>query len=284
MNSTIANVILARIEAANLPWIDKVSGLTRAISFTKGTNAGKTWPIACTVNDPLSCEDTTIGELIPNENYNSVLFFEGDAYPSSSPIVGAGRVIGKKFTSRLRVVVWLNCSRLGGDCGCGDLASLNLISAIEALPRKYESGPLMDIHHTVIGGGPARGRDIFSRYTFDEARSQYLHFPFDFFALDIETTYRIIPGCEDQVEPENVNCWTGPTNIRRRYAKDFTCEELQDEDTGLTAEQLGVDCLNCAGSSCLLTVNVTVDGVLEETLTDVDPCEENNVTINITYS
>lgn len=38
------------------------------------------------------------------------------------------------------------------------------------------------------------------------------------------------------------------------------------------------------GGSCPLTVFVTVDGTLEETLTDVDPCDENTVTIAITYN
>lgn len=35
---------------------------------------------------------------------------------------------------------------------------------------------------------------------------------------------------------------------------------------------------------CLLTVNITVDGNPEATIDDVDPCVENNITVNITYS
>lgn len=280
MNSPVANLILARIEAANLGWIDKVAGLTRAITFSKGKNIG-TWPIACTVNDPLACDETTIAELLPNENYNSILFFEGETFPTRVK----DRVMGASFTSKLRIVVWMNCSRLGGDCDCGSLAAQNLITAIESSRRGYASGPLIEIKHTVIGGGPARGREIFSRYTFNEARSQYLHYPFDFFALDVETTFRVAKGCEDQLDPDNVNCWTGPTLIRRRYAKDFTCEELQDPDTGLTAEQLGPDCLDCAGAGadCPITFEIYLHGVLVDTIADVDPCAtDNQIDITLT--
>jgi len=41
----------------------------------------------------------------------------------------------------------------------------------------------------------------------------------------------------------------------------------------------------CGGSSeCLMTVNVTVDGVPQTPIEDVDPCVDNTVNINITYS
>lgn len=38
------------------------------------------------------------------------------------------------------------------------------------------------------------------------------------------------------------------------------------------------------GGACPMTVTVTVDGVLEETLLNVDPCVANTVNIAITYS
>ena len=37
MNTQLASLILARITAANLPWVDKVAGLTRAISTRRPT-------------------------------------------------------------------------------------------------------------------------------------------------------------------------------------------------------------------------------------------------------
>ena len=190
MNATIANIILSRIIAEDLPWIDKTAGLTRAITFQKTTET-RTWPMACTVDDPLACDDSELAALLPDEQYASILFFEGSSFPQRIK----DRIQGVKFISRLRIVVWMNCSKLGGACNCGDLAAQNLITAIEG--RKYATGDFTYIKHSVVGGGPTRGTDIFSRYTFDEKRSQYLHFPFDYFALDIETEFRLAPGCEE---------------------------------------------------------------------------------------
>lgn len=68
---------------------------------------------------------------------------------------------------------------------------------------------------------------------------------------------------------------------------DLTCALIEKASNAKVEECLGEERLAeiCdGGAACLLTVNVTVDGVLEETLSDVDPCEENNVTINIIYS
>lgn len=244
MNATIANLLLARIADADLPWLDKTAGLTRAITFQKGSGkAPYTWPVACTVDDPLACEESTIAELLPDDRYASIVFIEGDAYPRRVKEPG----LGVKYVSRLRVVAWLNCSRLGGACNCGDLAAQNLIAAIDG--KKYQEGYFTSVRHKVVGGGPARGKDIFARYTFDEKRSQYLHYPFDFFALDVETEVRVMPGCESKLNPENADCWTGPTTTRRRHAKDFSCEELNDPDTGLTPEQRE-ECLNCSGDGC----------------------------------
>lgn len=66
-------------------------------------------------------------------------------------------------------------------------------------------------------------------------------------------------------------------------------------DTTLVSRTICSELVNVSGDggdmpdpdpsgSCPLTVLVTVNGTLEETLTDVDPCDENTVNIAITYS
>lgn len=271
MNATIANIILDRIVAEDLPWIDKTAGLARAITFTKQGET-RTWPIACTVDDPLACEDSTLAELLPEDKYASVLFFEGDTFPQRIK----DRIQGVHFVSRLRIVVWMNCKRLGGSCSCGDLAAQNLITAIEG--RKYATGDFTYIKHTVVGGGPMRGADIFGKYTLNEVRSQYLHYPFDFFALDIETTFRLAPGCEEKLALNDVDCWTPPGNGRKLHPNQFTCEQLLDPEYGLTEEQLGPDCLDCNGEGPCDPLTYQLrdeDGNLLDSGIVTDPCGDN---------
>lgn len=266
MNATVASLIIARLEDKGYEWLDVTAGLTRAITFKSKQKAGKahTWPIACDVNDPTACTDDQLQALMPDESKRSILFIEGDRFPQR--IVERG--IGARYVSRLRIVGWLNCEKLGGGCSCGDQAAQNVISALRG--SRYNSGILLGIRHTVVGGGPSKGPAIFSAYTFDEARSQYLHFPFDFFAIDIETDFSVMPGCEDALAEQDAACWTAPANPRRKYPNQFTCEELQDPETGLTVEQLGPECLDCAGTTTCDPIEIEINGQITELLDN--PC------------
>jgi hypothetical protein len=278
MNAHIANLILAKIVEADLPWLDKYAGLTRTTSILEGKTR-VVLPISCAVEDPLACGDSTMLELVPDDKYSSVLFIEGDPMPERI----TDRVLGVSYRSRLRIVVWLNCSKLGGDCNCGSQASINLISAIEQGNRNtYSTEFFRSVRHKVMGGATL-GPDVFSRYTFNEDRIKYLHFPFDCFALDIETEVRVLPGCEDQLLRESVECWTPPTTGRRLHPREFTCEQLTDATNGLTDAQL--ECLDCSdGTACTVDVVINVDGVEVDTVTGIDPCEDQTFNITITYS
>jgi hypothetical protein len=239
MNTVIANIILDRIQNAGFEWVDKTAGLVRPITFVKGKTS-RTLPIAANVSDPLNCTDDVIQALLPEEKYKSVLFIEGDQFPElvKSPI-------GDSYRSKLRIVVWLNCSKLGGGAGCGDFAAKAITELLQN-PRKYDADPLKSIKHKVVGG-LIRGKDIFGKYTLSEEKSMFLHFPFDFFSLDVETEYYAPAGCFDGLTEDQTACWTPGSDGRRLHPNQFTCEQLQDATHGLTAEQLGPNCLDCSG-------------------------------------
>jgi len=235
MNAWIADILLARIEAADLAFVDKTAGLTRAI--TDGRN-GKpvTFPVGCNVNDPLACEATALRDLLPDPKYRSVLFFEGESTPTRI----RNRVLGTTYETKLRLVVWLNCEKLGGSCNCGDAAQGQLIDLLNR--RLNDTTTFRRLRSTVVGGAPTRGAEIFSRYTFDEKATQYLHFPFDFFALDLSVSFYLAPGCSEESVANDVSCWQPPVQARRRYPREFTVDELNDPNNGLTTEQRAAIC------------------------------------------
>lgn len=276
MNATIANLILARIDAASLAWVDKFAGLSRPVKF-KNQGTELTLPVACSVTDELACTVDRVNALVPDEKYRSLMFFEGQSMPERI----SKRGIGNTYKSRLRLVVWINCDLLGGSCNCGDNAYQSIVSAVESRSR-YATSNMTGIRHRVLGG-ITRGSEVFGKYTFDEIKSQYLNVPFDFFALDIETDFNVMPGCETDLAQDDVSCYTPGSDQRKRYAKDFTCEELQDPDNGLTAEQLGVDCLDCAGggpcdTTFTLVVNVNGTEILNA---DYDSGVDNTINLNL---
>lgn len=200
MNATIATYLLSRIVDAAPDFLDKYAGLVRPITYMpKGGTKPVTLPVGQDVVDPLACDDKTIRDLLPSDKYKSILFFEGDTFIRRV----RDRVLGVKYTSRLRLVCWLNCNKLGG-ANCGDTAAMELIDTLER--RGADLSPFTHIRTTMIGGGPARGREIFGRYTLSEAETQYLHYPFDYFAMDIETTFRLMRGCAEPTEAQTLVC------------------------------------------------------------------------------
>lgn len=228
-------MLLSRIQAADLAFVDKTAGLTRAIVDGR-LDKPVTLPVACTVNDPLACDATTLADLLPDPHYRSILFFEGDSMPRKI----TRKAIGTSYEVRLRIVVWLNCEKLGGACDCGDVPQMQLMDLLNH--RIPDTSTFRRIHVSVPGGGPARGSDIFSRYTLSEKNTQYLHYPFSAFALDVTVTFMLMPGCTEQSIASDVGCWTSPDNPRRKYPREFTIDELNDPTNGLTVEQRAAIC------------------------------------------
>lgn len=255
MNAAIAELLKARLDDLLFlqdPTIsNKVGGLVRPIPRNM---EGKTkiFPVACNVEDPLACDDSTIRELVPDGRYAVIIYFEDKGIPKKE----TSRTRGTSYRSIMRMVVWMDTSKLGPTCTTGDIIQREINEAIEGGGRRYDLSPFMHVRHRVIGNAP-KDPAIFSKYTYAEAERQFLNWPFDYFAIDIETEFRIFPGCEDQLIPSGADCWAPPSSGRRLYPDQFTCEQLQDPEHGLTPEQLGVDCLDCTGGATLCDLVAT---------------------------
>lgn len=249
MNAAIAELLKLRL--ASFTYVDKLGGLVRPITFQR---AGKniTIPVSITVDDPLACPDSTLLELVPNEAYRLIVYFE-DRGLTPNP----SRTRGMSYTSNIRLVCWVNTKKLGGDNSAGDRIMQEFLGSMRT--GMYNEGPFAGIRHKVESI-PQKGAGLFSAYSYDAAVRQYLMWPFDAFAIDIATEFRLNPNCDIPIDPTNVACWTPPTTRRKRNPSEFTCEELLDPTTGLTAEQLGPECLDCAGALPCADATVNING------------------------
>lgn len=203
MNQTIAEVLKGRIDG--FTWIGRLAGLVRPITKER---AGKkiTIPVAASVIDRSGCEASdALREMVPDEGYGAMAYFEDGGITSQQ-----SRTRGISWVSHLRLVVWVNTSKLGGDLLVPDLAAQNLVHALTHGP--YNTDSLIGVRHLATGM-PVRGAGLFSQYTYPESARQYLLHPFDAFAIDIETRFRIRDGCEEDVASEDISCWTPPVVI-----------------------------------------------------------------------
>ena len=249
MNASIAELLKLRIQ--QFSYVEKLGGLVRAVTFQRqGQNI--TIPIGSGVEDPLECGDEQLLDLVPDERYRCIVFFEDRGL-----VPVTSRTRGQSWTSNLRLVCWVNTSLLGGDVNAGDAIMQQFLGAIQSGP--YNIDPFVGVRHK-LAGVATKGPSLFSAYTFPEGVRQYLLYPFDAFAIDIATEFRVRPGCEPVVSGTDVACWRPPSTYRRRHPREFTCEELTDPTNGLTDAQLE-DCLNCSGTGpTVCPIAVTVNG------------------------
>ena len=191
MNQAIANIIKTHIEG--LDFVDKIAGLVQTVYMdVRGADNAlvqKAFPIACCVTAD-DCKEGAYNDLMPNSQYKTVIYFEDGG-------VNFDRYEGdwKYYTSRLRLVCWINVAKILGDtCNTGDACTLSthlIAEIIRALPTFQEHHNPFNFVYSEVTSQAVRDNSIFGKYTFDEKHIQYLMYPYDYFALDIDTKFAI---------------------------------------------------------------------------------------------
>lgn len=191
MNQGIADIIRGHIDG--LDFVDKIAGLTavQVFDILDGENkrVEKRFPVACctTADD---CKTGAYNELMPDSKYKTVIYFEdkGISFVKAESN-------WKYFKSSLRLVCWINVAKILGDtCKTGTTCTLSahliaeIIRAIPAMPEDHS--PFYRVYSEVVSQ-EVRSNSIFSAYTFDEKQCQFLMYPYDYFALDIETNFAL---------------------------------------------------------------------------------------------
>lgn len=203
MNQAIASIIKGHIE--DLDFVDKIAGLTAvttiAVKNKEGDLVDKTYPIACCVTAK-ECIEGAYNELMPNSKYKTVIYFEDRGITF---VRKEGR--WKYYQSNLRLVCWINVAKiLGDECNSGNSCTLSahlIAEIIRVLPDFPENHTPFDHVYSEVTAQVIRNNSIFSQYTYDEKHSQYLMYPYDYFALDIQTDFAI---CLEGTSVYSSNC------------------------------------------------------------------------------
>lgn len=255
MNARIASILKDRI--SQFTYVDRIAGMVRTAQMERAGQVVKL-PVAIDVADDLACDASTLRDMVPDERYACIVYFEDRGFQRIT-----SRTRGTSFRSSIRLVCWVNTAKFGSDPMAGERIMQQFLAEVHQ-PGPVNTDTLVGLR-TTAETSPERGGGLFGAYTYPEISRQYLLWPFDAFAIDIAAEYRLRPGCEEEPVPGDDSCWTPPTTKRRRNPSEFTCEELQDPETGLTAEQLGPECLDCeGGAECPAT---TVNGTQSDTPT-----------------
>lgn len=193
MNSLIADSFVTHISA--LGFAGRVAGLVRTVTTHQPNSNSITgvtiskFPVSCNVSARDCATNAKQHHLVPDNTLKSLIYFEdGGASP-----IGKG-VRGLKFSARMRCVVWLNLNKLGQtSCNASVYPMAQLIKLFDEY-RTQNISPLVGVSVREIGI-VEKSAAIFSRYSYREEKVQYLLYPYDYFALDLQVEFEIPNSC-----------------------------------------------------------------------------------------
>lgn len=217
MNKEIALVMLDRIKDA--PYLDRVSGLVQTFTQTREADGGRTVQRKIPVTSFATFQDCADKpqpqiDMIPNSRYKSVLYFEDQGISAPTP----GRH-GFDYISKIRLVCWLNTNLIAGQPNMLMTAQiLNDIVGKLCVPNPFNVQPFTRIS-VKVANIPNQDRGIFSKYDYDDAETQYLMPPFEYFAIDFNVYYTVLKDCLPPIETS-----LDPCSILNQI---FPCQDWQ---------------------------------------------------------
>ena len=202
MNTQVARIIREQIES--LPFMDKVGGLVKVVTKQEQSNNGfttKTFPVDCNVTSA-DCISGKYDDLIPNSKYKSIHYFEDLGVSISGQDQAFFDFVGK-----VKLVGWLNLKKLGKtDCNVSHLAQAAILKTIQAKNFNDSTSGFTRIQIRCDGIEP-KTANIFSKYSYPESVTQYLMFPFDYYAMTFTVSFRVPYKCiDDWLVSTETNC------------------------------------------------------------------------------
>lgn len=186
MNQAIAGIVKDYID--DLTFVDKIAGLV-STQYMTIDGVQKSYPVACCVTAD-DCIAGAYDDLAPDSKYKTVIYFEDGGV---SHVRDQGNF--KYFLSRLRLVCWINVAKLNSDtcytdspCSASTNIIIEILRNIPEFPTEHD--PFHQVKFDVVNQ-VVRSNSIFSQYTYNEKQVQYLMSPYDYFALEIETSFAI---------------------------------------------------------------------------------------------
>lgn len=184
----------------------RISGVVLPVTKKDKEGNSFTFPVSCDVDGKACWEQGKYFDLLPNDLYRAVIYFEQQTdvrftgYKDSKDTIMI-------YETDLRLVGWVNLKKLGTtDCAITDRLALGVIKTLTSnkgeISRNSGKLSVVDADYTnaSIELVPVRqvrqDRAIFSRYTLKETNLLY---PWDYFAIDMRCYLYVGRECFTEV-------------------------------------------------------------------------------------
>ena len=201
MISEIAYYIVKEL-VTDLDWVGKWAGLVYPLRRSIG-GVEKVYPVS--INTPTDCCKDDYFDLVPDSSKVSVFYIEKRGDDS----VIQQRQNYDYMESKVRLIVWYNLDKLNKSVYVEEGVIIRNVKT--SLPKTIDDALLVNNKKVRISiEGIVTGAELFSQYTYDEIKTQYLIFPYGAFGIDLNIEYLAL-NCSVKFSPED-GCGGGVGN------------------------------------------------------------------------
>lgn len=212
MNTGIGEILKGYISTLN--FADKVAGVVRPViqvdvieqydednKLIGTVTQRKVFPVACGVTHKQCYEEGLLTDLVPNSSNRSIMYFEDNGCVLTG-------VEGKlqRYKSSIRLVGWLNLQQF--DTSSCTISAEVIAAIIKVIPTGIFNAAGTNYQRVQIRlrNIVPKSQAIFGSYTYNEETTQYLMYPYDYFALDLEVDFAIHENCIQDVSIKEADC------------------------------------------------------------------------------
>lgn len=171
-----------------LTFADRTGGLVRVMNdHRKGE---KSFPVEVN-QDKVLGDNQYMRELVPDTDLKSLMYWE----LGSTPTVVEDHNLWYGVEAELKLVCWYNYQLVDPDMY--DPAYL-IAEIVQNIPFKVGSFECLTAVTCAYAGEDGNKGDIFSAYTYTEPESQFFKYPYDYFVLNFDISYRVVRSCFEE--------------------------------------------------------------------------------------
>ncbi|MDQ3047057.1 MAG: hypothetical protein M3R27_05865 [Bacteroidota bacterium] len=199
----VGNIV--RDKLAVLSFIDKLTGVVKVITMTDVDSDNKpvkkTFPVSCDTSFTECVNDQKYKDFMPNSSLGCMVYLEDQGLRPEGTNGSK-----EKWKATYKLIGWINSAKLGySDCS---ITGQIVATIMKKFPiTAFNQGIYHTIMIKVASQDPKTGANPFVRYSYDEDKTQYLMFPYDYFSLNVEVSFEINKKCiSDFVALPGIEC------------------------------------------------------------------------------
>ena len=172
----------------SLSFADRTGGLVRLMNDNR--KAEKSYPIEVN-QDKVLGDNQYMRRLVPNSNLTSLMYWEKDGSPSTVEEHNAYYIV----EASMKLVCWFNYQKVDPDMYNPAFLVATIVDAIPFVIGSFDC--LAAVTCSFAGQDPNDG-SAFADYTYNEPETQFFKYPYEYFVLNFDISYRVVRNCQDE--------------------------------------------------------------------------------------